>query len=1181
MTEDNRCPAPEQLWKLSIGELPIDASVVLNEHLAGCLACQTTTATLATSDALLNLVRQAGRQTMEMLPEDMERVMTALRDRNRTAALVVEQSETLLSAVDDSAVGPNPQSTTIDDELIELLARLRPAEAPSELGRLADFRLLKVLGYGGMGAVFLAEDTRLQRPVALKLVRAGVLGRHNGEGRFLREARAAANVRHENVVTIYQVGEENGVPFLVQELLEGETLEALLADEGRFSVTKALNIGKQIALGLAAAHARGLVHRDIKPANVFLARNVHPPDTFEPVASEIVKLLDFGLARPVSDSSDLTQSGKVIGTPAFMSPEQAGGEPVDHRTDLFSLGCVLYVMLTGQRPFRGGNIMKVLSSLASETPPTVKTLRPEVPSEVSQLVEQLLSMSADGRPGTASDVAARLAALISSQASPVDSRQTAPAGNSMKQSVNGLFAMIGALAVFVIVGAIAITIANNNETQSKFKVSQTSTIPMTNEPPGTIDPASTGAVGSTDGAAGDGVTASNVIRKNPDISKLDDHALPYVILRDGKVVGEFPYLPLQAPVYRGGDVIEVRGNGPFHLPQIVADREFHLRAAEGYQPVFVAADSVSPDQHWIMVFKGALRLEGCEFRRMRYCEHDMIGALGDSCDIVNCTLAQGASNYGSLVECRCPNVGIKDSLLISGAGHVACKIHSEVRELSVENSLFLCGSFTVFAIDQCDVSRSFRLVNNTIAGTHFLLGGEFVKVVDRAFGEPIRIVARHNLFPREFTIVAADPNAQFTIDDFRSRLAWQGEENVGPNIADQSFVEDLAGPGQGGLISDPKSQVQCNRAWSPHVTATERVEAIRKSVTVGLPDETDKFDLNWETIGPGVGYLRTLDPGERDHQQPEAILEGGPFTLVHADSPARGFTNLVDAVRASQDGDSIELRTNDALTASLDISIPGRRLTIRAARGYQPQFIDTSGIRLGVGHDWEFVNLTFRGSLGYYSDGQIRRLQNCAFDVGDVRVAESELGLQLPGRRSPGPDMEIVNCVLPGITKIDAGPDRNLVIRNSVLQACQLGSAWSPDGDIHVRMEDCVVWNPTQMTMLFPFGGQPKGRAVISAEHCLFDGYAMLFGPQDRIVWSGDRNQFRLWHNLWSQELPPDHDPTDLASWQKRWGSDVKSTSAPSIYFDPQQWHLLAPQGTEPRATGVDFTRFHRPPALR
>ena len=275
----------------------------------------------------------------------------------------------------------------------ELYDFLAPAESPDELGRLGTYRVLKVLGQGGMGVVYKAEDTQLQRPVAHKAILPTLGASASARQRFLREARAAAKLKHDHVVTIYHVGEDRGVPYIAMEFLDGEPMDKRLDREQKLSTAEVLRIGREIADGLAAAHEQALVHRDIKPANVWLEGE-----------RARVKILDFGLARASDDQQHLTQEGAIVGTPAYMAPEQVGGKPVDSRCDLFSLGCVLYTACTGKAPFIGADTISTLMAVATDEPPTPRELNPKVPKAVSNLVMHLLAKKPEDRPASAKAV---------------------------------------------------------------------------------------------------------------------------------------------------------------------------------------------------------------------------------------------------------------------------------------------------------------------------------------------------------------------------------------------------------------------------------------------------------------------------------------------------------------------------------------------------------------------------------------------------------------------------------------------------------------------------------------------------------------------------------------------------------------------------------------------------------
>jgi len=323
----------------------------------------------------------------------------------------------------DATRDPTTPQLDHDPNLTRFLA---PAQAADELGRLGPYRVLKVLGAGGMGVVFQAEDPGLQRLVALKAMLPSQASSASAKERFLREARSAAALKHPHIVTIHQVGEDRGVPYLAMEYLEGEALDGRLKRDKQVPIAEVLRIGREVAEGLACAHAKGLIHRDIKPANIWLegevGRIANPsatgrianPSYGEPGASATgghVKILDFGLARALGDQTHLTQTGAIVGTPAYMAPEQACGKEVDARCDLFSLGCVLYRLATGRMPFKGADTMAILNALANDLPLEPASLNPAIPPELNDLIVQLLAKKPEDRPGTAQEVVAALRSL--------------------------------------------------------------------------------------------------------------------------------------------------------------------------------------------------------------------------------------------------------------------------------------------------------------------------------------------------------------------------------------------------------------------------------------------------------------------------------------------------------------------------------------------------------------------------------------------------------------------------------------------------------------------------------------------------------------------------------------------------------------------------------------------------
>ncbi len=278
------------------------------------------------------------------------------------------------------------------DSIERALSFLQPSEKPGSLGRLAHYEVLEVLGNGGFGIVVKAFDEKLHRLVAIKLMSPLLASTSAPRKRFVREARSAAAVRHENVIAIYAV-EDQPIPYLVMDYIAGRTLQQKVDATGPLELLDVLKIGQQIAAGLAAAHAMGLIHRDIKPGNILLEDG-----------AEQVKITDFGLARAADDAS-ITQSGFIAGTPMYMAPEQAIGETTDQRADLFSLGSVLYTMCSGRPPFRAANTIAVLKRVVEDTPRPIREIIPEIPGWLCDLISTLHAKKPADRSTSAQDVA--------------------------------------------------------------------------------------------------------------------------------------------------------------------------------------------------------------------------------------------------------------------------------------------------------------------------------------------------------------------------------------------------------------------------------------------------------------------------------------------------------------------------------------------------------------------------------------------------------------------------------------------------------------------------------------------------------------------------------------------------------------------------------------------------------
>lgn len=405
MLVDTSCPDPGRVRQLIAGDLPEAELDAICAHVTVCQACTTILRSISHEQTLLGAVSPLpGSWTADS--EDravIERLIARWQDPSAGAesrfSSTVHPLEKRPNEADETTV-ENRSAVHPDAPHTPAKSLLHATAATDELGCLGAYRLLGRIGSGGMGVVFEAEDQQLGRRVAVKAMLPSLLEREDHRLRFLREARAAASIDHDNIVPIHQVGEDQGVPFFVMPLLRGESLESLLRREGRVSVAQTVHIGRQIALGIAAAHARGLVHRDIKPANIWLEQRGEQLPR--------VRILDFGLARDEDDDLHLTKTGSVTGTPAFMAPEQARGERADARSDLFSIGCVLYCLLTGKPPFSGRNSAAMLHAIINHQPQSLDEVQPTVPRGLTRLVMQLLEKDPERRTGTADDVAGML-----------------------------------------------------------------------------------------------------------------------------------------------------------------------------------------------------------------------------------------------------------------------------------------------------------------------------------------------------------------------------------------------------------------------------------------------------------------------------------------------------------------------------------------------------------------------------------------------------------------------------------------------------------------------------------------------------------------------------------------------------------------------------------------------------
>jgi serine/threonine-protein kinase len=359
---------PNRIRELLEGHVSREAHVDIEKHLETCDACRRHLESCAAGDRWWSDAHQF------LGPGTIDQAAPATTPKGEDDS----EEDRLLDAADVQDAVPS---------------FLQPSENPAMLGRLGVYEILEVLGRGGMGVVVKGYDAELNRYVAIKVLAPHLASSAAARRRFAREAKAAAAVVHEHVVAIHNILSAASPPYLVMSYIAGESLQQRIDRIGPLDIQEILRIGAQVAEGLAAAHAQGLVHRDIKPANILLENGV-----------ERVKITDFGLARAIDDAS-VTHSGYLAGTPQYMSPEQARGEGVDHRCDLFSLGSVLYAMGVGRSPFRAETTLAVLRRICEDAPRPIRELNPDIPAWLAEIVEKLHAKDPNNRFQSAGEVA--------------------------------------------------------------------------------------------------------------------------------------------------------------------------------------------------------------------------------------------------------------------------------------------------------------------------------------------------------------------------------------------------------------------------------------------------------------------------------------------------------------------------------------------------------------------------------------------------------------------------------------------------------------------------------------------------------------------------------------------------------------------------------------------------------
>ena len=381
------CLPKQTLVDFKLGMLEPNEVEVCESHLDHCVTCGETLRAIEAEDTLLGITDKLNQRSRLVSDDSDQEVVEYLIDKLEGLQPVNASIESKGS----NEFGPGKLTQSNRAQPYEVISQLQSTDDPELLGRLAHFDIHEVLGVGATSVVFRATDQKLKRDVALKVLRPS-LG-HDARQRFLTEARAAAALVHDNIIQIFEVSAEDQLAYMAQQWLPGETLESKIRREPNLNLEEIKSIITQVANGLDAAHSKSLIHRDIKPANIWIESK-----------NNRAIILDFGLVRVSDEDSQMTRTGMIAGTPNFMSPEQTRGQELDSRSDLFSLGCILYRLSTGKLPFQADNVLATLQSIQNDFPTPPRKLNPQISNEISDLTMMLLSKHRNDRPQTASEV---------------------------------------------------------------------------------------------------------------------------------------------------------------------------------------------------------------------------------------------------------------------------------------------------------------------------------------------------------------------------------------------------------------------------------------------------------------------------------------------------------------------------------------------------------------------------------------------------------------------------------------------------------------------------------------------------------------------------------------------------------------------------------------------------------
>jgi tRNA A-37 threonylcarbamoyl transferase component Bud32 len=687
-----------------------------------------------------------------------ERLEALLRNANE-ASRFLETPAIIAALGTEPAVGakaPDGADSSMESSRANV-DFLSPSDDPAALGCLGPYSVTDVVGAGGMGIVLKARDESLHRVVALKVLAPELSTNPTARKRFLREGRSAAAVVHQHVVTIHAVAEDR-LPYLVMEYVKGPSLQAKIDAEGPLDLKVILRVAAQVAAGLVAAHAQGVIHRDIKPSNILLENGI-----------ERVRITDFGLARAVDDV-EITRPGEVAGTPQYMSPEQAQGQSVDARSDLFSFGCVLYAMCTGRPPFRAETTIEAIRRVSDDDPRPIREINADVPEWLTEIIDRLLAKRPDDRIQTAHEVTELLGRSLAhvqdpgaagppvalpkarkpdASPNPACSRRwtAAAAIVLLAAAILGITEAAGVTqlsgtVVRIITGEGSLVIETNDPTievsldgeeltirgggvnQFKFRPGQYQFVATKNGRPIKQE-----LVTITRG----GRNVVTISREAESLASAGGEAKSqpgaFVLLGAGAVVGKYDTLADAVQAASVGEMIEIRGNGPFVTkPVVIAGTPLIIRAGRGFEPVIQLEKDEQKAGLPLLKTDAALTLEGLELRREFeglpvFPERTLLVSWGAPLNLSHCRFVTGDYVW-AVHSSESSRLEVRDCLFAGGSLYWAPAMDGR---LLVHNCLIACRFDGVIVEQSENVAgrASVRFTRNTIyaSGPFRLING--------------------------------------------------------------------------------------------------------------------------------------------------------------------------------------------------------------------------------------------------------------------------------------------------------------------------------------------------------------------------------------------------------------------------------------------------------------------------